>query len=131
MNSSRRDFFKQSFSMLGLATILPLFIGKTANAEERRKAKAADAGKAGEPEMVKPGVGMAASVNYVANGKDVKDAKLKTERQGVAFEKQNCSGCMLYKTLKGAGDSEVGSCQLFPNQAVSAKGWCTSWAKKA
>jgi hypothetical protein len=40
---------------------------------------------------------------------------------------QMCSKCMFYTA---AGKKE-GKCQIFQNRLVAAKGWCTSWAKKA
>jgi hypothetical protein len=39
-----------------------------------------------------------------------------------------CSNCSLYSGKAGAGD---GPCALFPGKSVSAKGWCSSWVKKA
>lgn len=81
--------------------------------------------------LVQPGVGAAAPLNYVFNHKDIKDPKLKTERQGVAFEKQHCNGCMLYTKAGDKDGGEVGKCQLFAGQLVKGSSWCSSWAKKA
>lgn len=38
-----------------------------------------------------------------------------------------CSGCQLFQ----GGAAEWGACALFAGQAVSAKGWCSAFAKKA
>jgi len=43
-------------------------------------------------------------------------------------EGQFCQGCQLYT---GAAGSEAGPCTLFPGKQVCAKGWCTSFIKKA
>ena len=81
---------------------------------------------------VKPGEGMAASLNYKESWKEVKDAKLKTERQGVPFgANQICSKCMLYTTVGKKDGHEAGKCTLFANQLVRGEGWCSSWSKKA
>jgi hypothetical protein len=36
-----------------------------------------------------------------------------------------CANCGLYQ---GASGSTQGPCQLFPGKAVTAAGWCSSWA---
>jgi hypothetical protein len=36
----------------------------------------------------------------------------------------NCSNCQFFTAA-------TGGCSLFPGFAVSAKGWCSAWAKKA
>jgi hypothetical protein len=41
---------------------------------------------------------------------------------------QKCSGCVLFRGK--AGDAQ-GKCPLFGDKEVSAKGWCSAWAKKA
>jgi len=120
----RRDFFKK----LGLAT-LAVVTSQNLFAQTRKKKEEAAAG--GDLPLVTPGQGMAASVNYVHNVADIKDAKLKMDRQGVKFQDQKCANCMLYSKHGTQGGVEVGKCQLFPNQVVKATGWCTSWAKKA
>lgn len=38
-----------------------------------------------------------------------------------------CANCQLYS----GGTSGYGECQLFPGKLVSAKGWCTSYTRKA
>jgi len=42
---------------------------------------------------------------------------------------QFCDGCQLYTA--GAADAKSGACALFAGKHVCAKGWCTSWVKKA
>ena len=39
-----------------------------------------------------------------------------------------CSNCALFSGKPGASD---GPCSVFGGKLVSAKGWCTAWAKKA
>lgn len=40
---------------------------------------------------------------------------------------QKCSNCALYQGKTG----DAGPCPLFAGKQVSAKGWCSAWAKKA
>jgi hypothetical protein len=137
---SRRGFFKTLGSLAGLALLAP---AQFSNAAEGRK-KAEPKKEGGELPLVEPGKDMAATVNYVHTNKDIKDAKLKTERQGVAFEQQNCAGCALYmaknkkEEVKGkekgkekVDPNEVGTCTLFAGKVVKGTGWCNSWNKKA
>ena len=39
----------------------------------------------------------------------------------------SCANCNLYSGKAGAADDP---CTLFQGNLVSAKGWCTAWAKK-
>ncbi len=41
--------------------------------------------------------------------------------------KAECSNCNFYSGKPGAAD---GPCSLFAGNLVTAKGWCTAWAKK-
>jgi hypothetical protein len=119
---SRRGFFKTVAAIGGLALLAPL--SKVQAEEGRKKAD-------GDLPLVEPGKDMAATVNYQHKGADVKDAKLKVDRQGTSFDKQSCSNCMLY-AKKGMKDgAEVGACTIFPGKVVKGSGWCTSWNKKA
>jgi hypothetical protein len=132
MNSTRRQFMKIAATFGSLAVLMPTL---TQAAEERRKAKPAEsaAGAGGDLDLplVKPGVGMAAGVNYQHSQKDIKDKTLKVERQGVAFDKQHCNACMLFTGVGKKGADEVGKCTLFAGQLVKGQGWCASWSKKA
>ena len=40
----------------------------------------------------------------------------------------NCSNCASYL---GQSGEPSGGCKIFPGKAVTAKGWCTAWIKKA
>ena len=40
------------------------------------------------------------------------------------------SGCATCNFFKGAKGQSYGPCTLFPKNTVSAKGWCSAWAKK-
>lgn len=133
-STSRRQFFKFAAAFGGLALLMPNLVQ---GAEERRRAgKPADAGGAaggGDTALplVKPGEGMAKNLNYHHDHKDIKDKSLMVERQGVPFEKQHCSGCMLFTAVGKKDGDEVGKCTLFSGQLVKAKGWCASYSKKA
>jgi hypothetical protein len=39
----------------------------------------------------------------------------------------HCANCNFFK---GAAGAAYGPCQLFPKNSVSARGWCSAWAKK-
>tara|TARA_B100001248_G_scaffold253282_1_gene230351 strand:+ start:14254 stop:14613 length:360 start_codon:yes stop_codon:yes gene_type:complete len=118
MKSNRRDALKKGLSLVAVASVASS-VAMPAFARRRKK----DGGGA---EMVKPGEGMAAGVNYQHDKAKITDDKLKVEKQGVAFKDQHCKNCVLY-TDKGDGK---GACTLFPGKLVAADGWCTSWSKK-
>jgi High potential iron-sulfur protein len=63
----------------------------------------------------------AAALGYVADASKVDKAKYKTYAAG-----QNCAGCQLYL---GKADPK-GACPLFAGKQVTAKGWCSAFAKK-
>ncbi len=119
---NRRNFF---FNLASLAGIMALssWCGR-ALAERKR------GGTAGAVKLVDPKDSAARAVNYVENKNEIKEAHLKTERQGVTFEKQNCKNCGFYSNPKGSGDAEVGSCTIFSGQVVKANAWCSTWNKK-
>lgn len=121
---NRRSFFKGMASALGLVLVSGSFTSVFAQGRKKKEEKT-EAAKG--PTLVEPGKGMAANVNYQHNHADVKDAALKVEKQGVKWEAQFCSNCVLYTKL---GDG-TGKCTLFPGQLVKDSGWCTSWSKKA
>lgn len=122
MNNSRREFFKKVATFIGGALLLPI-IGHT---EERRRGGGDKKADGGLP-LATPGQGPAKPLNYHHTKADFKDASLKTERQGVAWDKQTCAGCQFYPNK----DAATGPCQVMPGVSVKATGWCTSWAKRA
>lgn len=138
---NRRGFFQTVAGLTGLALLTPHTRGlfSVARAEEKRRGAAPTAGAAAgavkeiDLPLVEPGKDPAATgVSYVFNHKDVKDSKLKIERQGVAFEKQLCdSPCGFYTKVGQKGGDELGKCTIFPNKLVKGKAWCSSWNKKA
>lgn len=135
-NSSRRSFFQVVAGLAGLAVIAPKSLkglGTVAQAEEKRRGAApvAGAAKDGDLPLAEPGKDVAGGMNYQHKHADVKDAKLKTEKQGVAWDKQLCSGCSFYTAAGKKGADEVGKCIVIPGKVVKATGWCTSWNKKA
>lgn len=130
MQNSRRDFFKKVAGIASAVVVAPAVVNGLFSSVANAEGKRGGAAGGGLP-LVEPGKDMAATVNYVHNAKDIKDAKLKTERQGVKFEQQNCAGCMLYTKEGMQGGVEVGKCSIFAGKVVKSTGWCTSWAKKA
>jgi len=129
--NSRRQFVKLALGVSGLAFLSPNVFGE----ERRRTAKPGAAGAAAGGDLalplVKPGEGMAASLNYHHKNTDIKDAALKVDRAGTPFAQQTCSKCMLYTKAGMKAGEEVGKCTLFAGMLVKGSGWCTSWAKKA
>lgn len=73
--------------------------------------------------MVEKGDAQAAVFGYVDDATQADKVKFKNYVSGSA-----CSNCALYQGM--AGDV-AGGCPLFAGKNVAAKGWCTSWAKKA
>lgn len=132
MTGNRREFFKLAMAVVAAPVALDLLLGKKAHAEEKRRAAPA-AGGAVACKMAKPGVGMAAGINYQEDKMAVKDAKLKVERQGVPFAKQSCENCMLFSAPTNCAGKSAGACAMFAStkELVAAQGWCSSWSKKA
>lgn len=64
----------------------------------------------------------AAGLGYVADASKIDKSKAPKFVAG-----SNCSNCALYQGKAGAS----GGCPLFAGKQVSAKAWCTAWAKKA
>jgi High potential iron-sulfur protein len=66
---------------------------------------------------------VAVSLGYVADAGRVDKAKYPNYAAG-----QACSTCALFQAAAGA---EAGGCPLYAGKQVSAKGWCSAFAKKA
>ncbi len=128
--NSRRQFIK--IAAISGASLVAMS-GIAQAEEKRRAAKPAAGGASGDAALpfVKVGEGMAASVNYQDKHANVKDKALKVDRQGVKFENQKCSGCMLYTSIGKKDGAEAGKCTLFANALVKGDSWCASWSKKA
>lgn len=65
----------------------------------------------------------AVALGYVENSMKADTARFKNHVAG-----NECSNCALYQGKVGDAD---GPCPLFAGKSVAAKGWCTSWVKKA
>lgn len=61
----------------------------------------------------------AKALAYTENAAAVKHAAFKAG--------SSCATCNFFKGAKG---QPYGPCTLFPKNTVSAKGWCSAWAKK-
>jgi hypothetical protein len=129
----RREFFKAVASLAAAPVALKLLSSNAFAAEQRRGGSAGANAGGDQCKMVQPGVGQAASLNYTDDKAKVKDAKLKVERQGTAWDQQFCHNCMLFSDPTKCGGKEAGQCQLFlaTKEKVSHHGWCASWSKKA
>ena len=64
----------------------------------------------------------AAALGYVNVATKADKAKYPKYAEG-----QNCASCALYQ----GGTAEQGGCPLYPGKNVSAKAWCSAYAKKA
>ena len=64
----------------------------------------------------------AVGLAYKADGSKVDKAKNPKFVAG-----SNCSNCALFQAKAGAAS---GACPLFAGKQVSAKAWCSAWAKK-
>ncbi len=133
MEFSRRRFIGYTT----LATLLGSVVSSVTQAEEKRRARGGDkkadaaaAGPLGYP-LVSSSDATAKAVNYVEKHADLKDAKLKTERQGTAWDKQFCNNCSFYKEVGTKDGKKAGTCTIFANKLVVDQGWCSSWNKKA
>lgn len=111
-NLNRRSFFTMALSAL---TIVPLAF-KSIKAEASACPTAAPAGK----QVAQEGVGMAKSLEYVADGKTSKNAKHKPE--------QNCAGCKYYNDKKA--ESGHAPCTMMGMKYVTSCGWCKSYLAK-
>ncbi|MBK9322930.1 MAG: high-potential iron-sulfur protein [Bdellovibrionaceae bacterium] len=134
--ASRRQFFSNLGSIVGLAVVAPALFSSKVFAEEKRRGRSGEGGGSAASgdlnlPMVEVGKGQAAAVTYVLKHADVKNAALKIERGGVAFEKQTCANCSFYAKVGDKNGKEVGKCQIFPNMLVEGPAWCATWAKKA
>ena len=124
---NRRSFFQSVGTLIGAAALLPVI----ARAEGRRGGGSAAAG----PQLVDPANPQAKSVNYVEVNTQIKDKTLMVARGGVDFKNQHCKSCAFYDASKQAtvNGKKAAPCQMpfAAGKAVSAEGWCSSWAKKA
>ncbi len=105
---SRREFLKLGSAAAGLgilATALP------------RHARADDLPHLPETDAT------GAALGYKEDASKVDAAKYPSHKAG-----QLCSNC---KFFGGTDKTPWASCQLFPNKAVAAKGWCSGYNAKA
>jgi len=68
--------------------------------------------------LVSPDDPTAKALKYVSDASESADAK-----QG-----SKCANCTFFQGDSGASQ---GGCPLFPNKAVKADGWCSSWTAKS
>jgi hypothetical protein len=129
---NRRSFLQSLAAVVGVLTF-----SKLGQAEERKRGGGApvaggtSGSAAGGDKMVDPASPAAKAVHYTENKSTIKDASLKTERQGVKFDQQFCKGCGFFSNPGKVNGKDAGSCQIFAGQKVNANGWCSSWNKKA
>jgi hypothetical protein len=116
----RREFFKSIARISGLAIAAPALISaltsSVALAEEGRRKKPGAAGS----ELVDINDGTAKAVSYI------EDATKSPKAAG-----NTCANCALFVKSEKKNGKEAGTCAIFPNKFVLAKGYCNSWAKKA
>ncbi len=81
------------------------------------------ASRASAAEAVKETDPQAVALGYKLIATTVDKKKFPTYATG-----QQCSTCALYQ---GKSDDPAGGCALFGGKQVSAKAWCSAWAKKS
>lgn len=111
-NLNRRSFFSMAISAL---TIVPLAL-KSLKVEAAGCPTAAPAGK----QVAEVGVGMAKSLDYVADSNTSKNAKHKPG--------QNCLNCKYYNDKKAEGG--YAPCTMMGMKYVTSCGWCKSYLAK-
>jgi len=123
---NRRQLLTSVVTATGVVALWPII----SRAEGKRGGGAAAAAGGA---LLDPKDPTAQAVKYAHAHKDIKDKTLQTERQGVKWADQKCTGCALYDAKKATtvNGMKCGGCALFPNKVVADSGWCTSWAKKA
>ncbi len=120
---NRRSFVQTIAGFAGLSVFTGIAQAQTKRQPKKEAAAGADTMCSKEA--------MAVSINYAPNHKAVTDAKLKVDKQGMAFDKQFCSNCMFFAaTGKDKAGKEIGKCQLLQGCLVYGEGWSSSWAKK-
>lgn len=67
--------------------------------------------------------GQAVALGYVHNS-----AKVDSKKYPKHATVQICSNCLLWQSK---ATDPWGNCVLFAGKQVNAKGWCSTWAKKA
>ncbi|MBK9293627.1 MAG: high-potential iron-sulfur protein [Oligoflexia bacterium] len=113
---NRRDFFKTtSLIVFGLT-----FSGL--------KDVLAGALPAGEKDCAVANDPVANALGYVADAKKFDPKKLTSAKVKKLGKEHNCAGCNLYTEINKSG---WGKCTMIAGCAVSAKGMCGSWQKKA
>jgi High potential iron-sulfur protein len=112
--------FSQTIKVINLTTSRRTFIVQSIiTGVSLASANLADAQSA----LVKETDARAVTLNYKADGTKVDKTKFPKYAAG-----QNCSTCVLYQ---GKPADAAGICPLFAGNQVSAKAWCSTWAKKA
>ena len=107
MNSSRRVFVIRS-----VATVAT---GAAVVASPMLFAQA-------KPALVDEKDATAAALGYVAD-----TTKADTKKFPKHDKAQNCANCAIYQ---GVAKDAAGGCPLFAGKQVTAKGWCSAYAKK-
>jgi High potential iron-sulfur protein len=124
---NRRQLLTSIVTLTGIATILPTIV----RAERKRGGDTAATG----PVLVDTKDAQAKAVNYGASHKEITDKALQTERSGVKWVDQKCSGCAFYDKTKevSVGGVKAAPCSMpfAAGKVVAQNGWCSSWAKKA
>lgn len=103
--SSRRSFVKGAMGVVAAVPVAAVLRGREALADHHEM-----------PKLTEDDA-QAAALGYKHDAADSDKAP----------EGQNCANCQLYS----GADAEWGPCAIFPGKAVSAKGWCITWAKRA
>ncbi|MEO0575760.1 MAG: high-potential iron-sulfur protein [Pseudomonadota bacterium] len=105
VQTSRRGFVKGAMGVAAAVPVAAVLRGRDALADHHETPKLSE----DDPQAV--------ALSYKHNAADAEAAP----------EGSVCGNCQLYT----GGDAEWGPCSIFPGKAVSAKGWCATWVKRA
>ncbi len=103
--------------------VAPVATAPAATAAASTDTASAPATTAMELPMVQKSDAQAMALGYVDDAIQADTVKFKNYVAG-----SDCANCILYQGKVG---DAAGACPLFAGKNVAAKGWCSSWARKA
>jgi hypothetical protein len=116
-NSKRRLMLK-----LGSIAVVSAAMAHAGLAQAQGKDKGKGDAKGGMPHLPESDP-QGQALGYKEDGSKVDRKKFANYQPA-----QTCASCQQFQ---GAAKDAFGPCAIFPGKAVSAKGWCSAWVKKA
>lgn len=103
------EISRRTFMIAAVGTVSGLALSRAASAQAGQKLSESDP--------------QARALGYRDDATKVDKAKFPKYAAG-----QDCARCQLYG---GKPADATGTCAIFQNKSVAAKGWCSAWARKA